>query len=473
MAGIVKCRYMTSKQHQSSSKKRCVIIGAGPAGLGAGWRLTELGHTNFVIYDRNSYVGGLATSFVDDAGFTWDIGGHVLHSHYPYFDQMFEEVMEGEYFTHQRESWVWMYDRFIPYPFQNNIHRLPTKALRECLEGLYNVAKGNPKKLRTFADWIVASFGTGIAKHFMLPYNRKVWAYPPDKMNYQWVGDRVATIDISRIEQNIKTKRDDISWGPNAVFHFPKKGGTGAIWERVANRFRSRIMLNREVMSIDLKKKKIFLSDGSHDTYDVLFTTIPLDTLVKKQKDIVLPSASKLHHSSVTIVGIGIAGKPPENLLTKCWMYFPENIAPFFRATVFSNYSRFNAPSGSWSLMTEVASSRYVPLPQGDIGVLALEGARKTKLVPKGAKIESLWTFRSEYGYPTPTLLRDRYLSQTLPALEALDVYSRGRFGAWKYEVSNQDHTFMQGVEWVNHMLHEEEEITVHNPARVNGMVKR
>lgn len=85
---------------------RIIIIGAGPAGLGAGWRLAELGVNDFAIYDKNPYVGGLATSFVDSAGFTWDIGGHVLHSHYSYFDRMFEAVMHGEYFTHERESWV-------------------------------------------------------------------------------------------------------------------------------------------------------------------------------------------------------------------------------------------------------------------------------------------------------------------------------------------------------------------------------
>lgn len=452
-----------------AKKPRIIIIGAGPAGLGAAWRLTELGITDFTVYEKQGYAGGLATSFTDDAGFTWDIGGHVLHSHYPYFDRMFETVMNHEYFTHQRESWVWMYDRFVPYPFQNNIHRLPPKVLRECLQGLHAISKQKPKKLRTFADWIVSSFGSGIAKHFLLPYNRKVWAYPPDKMNYQWVGDRVATVDVSRIEQNIQEQRDDVSWGPNAVFQFPKKGGTGAIWERVADRFRGRIAFNREVTSLNLKKKTIVLSDGSTDSYDALFTTMPLDVLAKKQTDVFLPSASKLHHSSVTIVGIGIAGNTPEALSTKCWMYFPENKAPFFRATVFSNYSRYNAPKGAWSLMTEVASSRYVPLPPGDIAKEVLAGARRVKLIPKGASIADLWTFRSEYGYPTPTLLRDTYLSDALPVLEQFGVYSRGRFGAWKYEVSNQDHTFMQGVEWVNHILNNEEEITLHNPGKVNG----
>ena len=65
--------------------KRIVIIGAGPTGLGAAYRLQELGHKNWKIYEKQGYVGGLAASFVDSQGFTWDVGGHVMFSHYKYF----------------------------------------------------------------------------------------------------------------------------------------------------------------------------------------------------------------------------------------------------------------------------------------------------------------------------------------------------------------------------------------------------
>ena len=61
-----------------------VIIGSGPTGLGAGYRLKELGITNFIILERENRIGGLAKSFVDDKGFTWDVGGHVQFSHYTY-----------------------------------------------------------------------------------------------------------------------------------------------------------------------------------------------------------------------------------------------------------------------------------------------------------------------------------------------------------------------------------------------------
>jgi protoporphyrinogen oxidase len=447
---------------------RILIIGAGPCGLGAGWRLKELGIETFRIYEKENHVGGLASSYIDSNGFTWDTGGHVLHSHYPYFDAMFEKVMKHEYFTHQRESWIWLYDRFIPYPFQNNIHRLPEKERNECLDGLKKATSQKSKKLHNFSDWIRVSFGLGIAKHFLYPYNKKVWAYPLEKMNFAWVGDRVSTVDIKRIENNIRLNKDDVSWGPNALFHFPKHGGTGDIWERVASYFPKQIYFNKQVRRIDSKKKKVFFSDDTNDAYDELLTTIPLNELTGVIEGITFPSSHPLHFSKVSVVGIGIHGLPPENLRHKCWIYFPQAHAPFFRATVFSNYSKCNAPQGAWSLMTEITSSHYRVLPQGDIKTIALKGALRNKLIPVGSKIDSLWLFEANHGYPTPTLGRDAYLDKVLPLLKQHNIYSRGRFGAWKYEVSNQDHAFMQGVEWVNYIIEEKDEITVCNPSLVN-----
>lgn len=452
---------------------KIVIIGAGPAGLGAAWRLKELGHDDFSVFERAAHVGGLATSFVDGNGFTWDVGGHVLHSHYPYFDAVFEEVMRGEYFTHQRESWIWIYDRFVPYPFQNNIHRLPPEVMGECLDGLKELALHPPPAPENFADWILASFGKGIAKHFLLPYNLKVWAHPPELMNYRWVGDRVASVNVARVEDNIGLNRDDVSWGPNATFHFPQRGGTGEIWRRVGRRLADKIALGKEAVQVDAKKRAVHFADGSREGYELLFTSMPLDVLmgIISDADIGLDTRP-LRHSTVTIVGIGIRGQVPETLKTKCWMYFPEDKAPFFRATVFSNYSHYNAPEGAWSLMTETASSQYVPFPGGDFEQLVIEGAKRTQLIPADAKIESVWTFRAGYGYPTPTLGRDAVLQRALPALAKHGIYSRGRFGAWKYEVSNQDHTFMQGVEWVNSIMKGEAELTVNDPRAANAPKK-
>jgi UDP-galactopyranose mutase len=80
----------------------------------------------------------------------------------------------------------------------------------------------------------------------------------------------------------------------------------------------------------------------------------------------------------------------------------------------------------------------------------------------------SNWKKFLPFGYPTPFLGRDEILNDFIPRLEARNIFSRGRFGGWKYEVSNQDHSLMQGVELINALLLDEKEQTYWNPTEIN-----
>ena len=218
--------------------KKIVILGAGPTGLGAAWRLEELNHNSWELFEAENHPGGLSASFEDEKGFTWDLGGHVQFSHYGTFDKMMEFLLGKDgWWYHERESWVWMRNRFVPYPFQNNIHRLPEREKWQCLKGLIELYKNPPtKKPENFEEWILSTLGRGIADIFMLPYNFKVWAYHPSEMQSSWLGERVAVADLERVTKNIIFNTDDVSWGPNNTFQFPKYGGTGAIWQAMAKK---------------------------------------------------------------------------------------------------------------------------------------------------------------------------------------------------------------------------------------------
>ncbi len=174
-------------------------------------------------------MGGLAHSFTDPQGFTWDIGGHVMFSHYTYYDQCFDTLMGKDFTLNNRESWVRMFDRWVPYPFQNNVRYLPREVCFECLAGLIKAQTGkgkvaSPSLATNFGEFIDAVFGEGIARHFMRPYNFKVWAYPPEAMNKHWIGERVAVIDVERALRNVVLEKDDFGWGPNNQFKFPLRG---------------------------------------------------------------------------------------------------------------------------------------------------------------------------------------------------------------------------------------------------------
>lgn len=452
-----------------------LILGAGPTGLGAARRLQELGQTNWLLLEAGDEAGGLAASFKDEQGFTWDIGGHVQFSHYEYFDRAMEEFLGKDgWLHHERESWVWMRNRFIPYPFQNNIRRLPPEDLDRCLAGLVDITRNGHAKPENFREWILATFGQGLADVFMLPYNFKVWAFPPEMMNAVWVGERVAVTDLKRVLRNLVHGKDDVSWGPNNTFQFPKFGGTGAIWRECAKRLpQGQLRFNTRVVKVDVENHTVTTSAGETIFYGTLVSSIPLRELIRLsgQNQFIELAESGLLYSSSNIFGIGLKGKPSEELRTKCWMYFPEDNCPFYRVTVFSNYSPNNVPdiAQHWSLMAEVSESPHKPVDQGRLMEQVIEGMLATRLIERREDIISTWKYRAGYGYPTPGLKRDAALGEIMPFFEKKNIYPRGRFGLWKYEVSNQDHSFMQGVEVVERLLNGCDEITAQNPNLANS----
>jgi protoporphyrinogen oxidase len=443
-----------------------LVLGAGPTGLGAAHILNKSDQAEWRLFERSLHVGGLSASFLDVKGFTWDIGGHVLFSHYDYFDKAIEEALGDEYFNHLRESWIRILKTWVPYPFQNNIRHLPPAALETCLEGLRS-QRPDLYKTANFREWMDAIFGEGIVNYFMEPYNRKVWGVPLETMGKEWLGERVSIVDLARIEKNIAEQKDDVNWGPNNRFKFPKSGGTGAIFEGIARPFRDRISFDHDLVSVNLEAKEVIFANGRTEHYDVLINTTPLDSFINKcvsVPDAVHDAAKELVHNGGLIVGLGFAGKRVD---PKCWMYFPEANSPFYRVTNFYNYSPFNVPDGDidsyFSLMCETTYSPHKPVDKDQIIDDTIQGLINTGMITEEerTRIVSRYLIDIPYSYPVPTVGRDRALAIIQPWLESQDVYSRGRFGAWKYEVGNMDHSFMQGVEIAERILTGKKELTV------------
>jgi len=441
-------------------KTRHLIIGAGPTGLGAAHRLRELGMDDFIVLERHDHAGGLAASFKDDAGFTWDIGGHVVFSHYDYFDDLLNSLLGDERLEHERESWVRSSGTWVPYPFQNNIRYLPREARWDCVQGLL---PGNrpEEKPENFGQWINHIFGAGIARHFMNPYNFKVWATPPELMQFDWIGERVSVVDLKRTLKNIILEQDDVAWGPNNTFKFPLYGGTGEIFRRLARRIRDRIEYGQSVVSIDAEKKIVTTDTGLEVEYETLLNTAPVDILASQwlteKNDAMVDAANDLTHNSVHVSGVGLDAGEAAKRNSRCWMYFPESNSPFYRVTNFHNYSPNNVarPGEQLAFMCETSFSQHKSEKVDELMDQTIDGLVNTSLLD-ASEVDDIctrWEIAVDYGYPVPCLKRDGALKVIQPRLEEKDIYSRGRFGGWKYEVSNMDHSVMQGVEWAERMV--------------------
>lgn len=438
-----------------------VIVGAGMTGLGAAYRLTELGKHDYAVYEQHHYIGGHAASFTTPEGFTFDEGGHVLFSHYPYFDNVLERVLKDKYLKHQRESWIWIAGHWVKYPFQEHLFHLPPDLAYECVDGLIEASANGRRPPANFLEWIEASFGSGIARQFMIPYNEKVWAHPLKLMDYGWIGERVATIDLKHVMRRL-IFHEESQWGPNSVFSYPLEGGFGGLPLALAGALDPHnLHLRQTAAAIDVGRRIVAFRDGSEVRYDGLISTLPLPLLIRLLVGNVPPSvravAGRFLRNRVFVIGIGVRGACPSS---KHWVYFPEPHYPFNRITFLSNYSPCLVPEpNTYSLLVEIAFSPHRPLDRRRAIDDSLARLEELGFL-KRDRILSLWSKGMSYAYPVPFLGRDELLRNIHAFLEANGIYSRGRFGGWRYEVGNSDHSFMQGVEVVNRILTGEREAT-------------
>jgi protoporphyrinogen oxidase len=440
--------------------KRIVIIGAGPCGLACARELKRLGSDDWLILEQAEQAGGLASSVVDPAGFTWDLGGHVVFSHFNVFDALLEEVMGDEILTHDRSSYVRFDGRWVPYPFQNNLRHLPDDLIAECLDGLAAAPGGRPGT--DFGTWMRAAFGPGITRLFMEPYNRKVWATPPDWMASDWIAERVAVVDYERAVRNVRDGQDDVAWGPNNRFVFPATGGTGEIYRRLAARLDGDVRYQQTVVAIDAARRAIRLASGEELGYDALVSTMPLDLLVRALADApedLHAAATRLRHNGVWMVGVGYETPLADE---KSWMYFPQDHTPYYRATNFAKYSHENVPDGEvtryCSYMTETSYSPQKPEPRDGLEQRVESGLRASGVVDGRPPVVSIHVEDIPYAYPVPTVERDAALELIQPWLASHDIFSRGRFGSWRYEIGNMDHAVKMGIDIARRLVLEEPE---------------
>ena len=150
-------------------------------------------------------------------------------------------------------------------------------------------------------------------------------------MSAEWVGERVAVPDLNRILRSIDSGIDDVSWGPNNTFRFPKAGGTGAIWSACAAKLpREKMIFNAAVMRVDLSRHEVSTADGRTFRYDHLISTMPLTELIK------LSGAEQFEHlakrdllfSATNVVGLGLAGKPSRRTSEQMLDLFPGGRLP-------------------------------------------------------------------------------------------------------------------------------------------------
>lgn len=408
--------------------KKVVIIGGGLAGLSAAHHLAE--HQPLVL-EKEAVVGGLCRSFQQD-GFTFDCTGHLIHLKHQYTKDLIAKLLPDSFNSHERLAAIHSKNTRTPYPFQANTYGLPAETIKECLLGFIETLKsGGTAEPANFHHWILQTFGEGIGKHFMLPYNEKFWKQDLRRITSDWVGwsiPKPSLEDIVNGALGITNK----GMGYNPRFIYPKTGGIDCLPLAFAGSVAD-IRLNESVDFIDPQKKYVRLESGREESYDYLVSTMPLPVTYSKMPaapDGIRHAASALRAISVLNINIGIdrAGVSSDH-----WIYFPEDEFVFSRIGFPMNFSDAVAPPGHSSIYIEIT---HLPGRRPDLEEVyarSIEGLKRCGVLRDDDRIVTRNVLDIGYAYVVFDEHRQKHIDTLTGYLESQQIFTAGRYGRWEY----------------------------------------
>jgi len=440
-----------------------MIVGAGLAGLSTAYHLGDLPYR---VFEKEKEAGGLCRSYQKD-GFTFDYTGHLLHFRQAEIKALVERLLNGRLAKHTRRSFIYSHGVYTEYPFQVNTYGLPPDVIRECLLGFIATLTPSPalppgtrcsfaatghgegrEREQSFKDWIVENLGEGIARHFMVPFNEKLWQTPLEELTSEWVSWLVPKPDLKDVVNGALGIKDK-AFGYNPSFLYPAKGGIELLPKAFLPGVRE-IVYGTELIEVDTQRRRATFQGGQVVEYDVLVSTIPVPELVRRCTDLpreIRDAADGLRWVSVYNLNLGVGR---ERISDFHWIYFPEPEYPFYRAGFPMNFSPSLGLPGCSSLYVEVSHRPGEPVAPAELLKRVREGLERAGIFRPEDEILVADVRDIAYAY----VLFDRHRARAMPAiqraLEARGIHSIGRYGRWEH--TSMEDAIAQGKKLAEHL---------------------
>jgi len=421
-----------------------LILGGGLAGLSAAYHLEDVGRgrVRSLVVEKEDRVGGRAGS-VEKDGFTFDHTGHLLHLHDSYGKKLILELLGDNVASHERSTWIHSHGVSTRYPFQANTYGLPPHVIEECAAGFFK-KRLRPERLPaqpTFEAWCRATFGEGILRHFMRPYNEKLWTRPLRELTTEWQGRFLPRPKAEEVLYGALVDQKRF-FGYNAFFRYPKRGGIQVLPDALAARVPD-VRTGMRVTRVDLKAKTAEIDGLGTVRYDRLVNTLPLTSfldLCGKLPAAVSQAKKKLDWVTVhnLNIGLGRAGISKGH-----WFYFPEKQFPFYRAGFCSNFSKSLCPPGTSSMYIELSRRPGSKIDRKAMEKASVAALRSSGLIRRSDKVVTKLWIDIGCAYVIYDRWRTPAVGEIASWLKGRKTWSIGRWGGWKY--SFMEETILDG----------------------------
>lgn len=345
---------------------KALCIGAGPAGLTAGYLLAKAGHPIVVIEQDPEYVGGISRT-AHYKGYLCDIGGHRFFSKSKEVEALWDEILGDDFLNRPRKSRIFYNGKFFNYPLSaiDALVKLGPIESAMCMLSYGKAYLFPNKSPKNFQEWVVAQFGFRLFSIFFKTYTEKVWGMKCTDISADWAAQRIKGLSLGKAVLNAltpKRKNKPAKSGDQIVktlidtFRYPRRG-PGMMWETATRKIQTMggaVHMGETVFSCDFDGKlwhvKTRNAAGAVAEYlaEHVISSMPLSALVKNVTPAlpaeVLAAANGLKYRDFLIVSLIIRDK---NRFDDNWIYIHDPSVKVGRIQNFKSWSPEMVPDAA------------------------------------------------------------------------------------------------------------------------------
>jgi protoporphyrinogen oxidase len=394
---------------------RIVILGAGPAGLGAAFRLSRRGAAHVTVLERNGWVGGNAGSF-DVGGCRVDYGSHRLH---PACDPAvladIRALLADDLLDRPRHGRIRLQGRWIHFPLKplDLVRRLPWGFVGGiALDAARKAFRPRqPAQPETFASILEAGLGPTICREFYFPYARKVWGLPPEELAATQARRRVSAGSLTKMLRKVWSAVPGVRRRGSGRFFYPRHG-YGQISEAyrlAAERAGADIQLDARIVGVTTRDSRVTEVEYERAgaafkiAADHVWSTIPITALARCLRPLppeeCLRAVDSLEYRAMILVYLVLEQDRFSDFDAH---YFPESDIPIARISEPKNYSGGHGPADVTVLCAELpcdANEAVWALSDEDLAKI-VRGTLERVGLPIQAVVKEVVTRRLRYAYP-------------------------------------------------------------------------
>lgn len=483
-------------------QKIAIIIGAGPAGLTAAYKLLKETDIKPIIYEESNVIGGISQTF-EYKGNRMDIGGHRFFTKNDLVMDVWKELMkpqgapaldekllnenkqyEGKadpekeddvFLTRRRVSRIYYLGKFFDYPISMKPRTFLNMGFFRTMSAGFGYIHSCifKKKEDSLENFYINRFGKPLYNMFFKDYTTKVWGRSPKEISPDWGAQRVKGLSlmktfISALTKPFRKKSSKVETSLIEEFYYPKKG-PGQLYSKMADeiiKMGGEIHFNSKVNNVHLNGNSIDYIEvnGNIIKGDYYISSMPIKDLMNSMNDVdksLLDIANNLPYRDFITVGLLLDKlkiknktkmKTVNNIVPDCWIYIQDNSVKLGRLQIFNNWSPYMVDDLQKHIFVGLEyfcneGDSMWNMKEEDFIKFAIDELVKIKIIDKEDVLDSV-ELKIKKAYPA---YFDSYAEfpKVKDYLNSIDnLYCIGRNGQHRY--NNMDHSMLTAIETVN-----------------------